>query len=145
MKRMISILLRLSLVIAMWPAITMLVKGSSEKINLGGYNANDVVSASASYESGTLGKAALIDGVDNNSNSRFIGINAKDLESAFVTTWIQLDLQKTYTVDQLSFNSYGNSSGAGLPKDFTIEVSTDGTQWTTVYTKTGQAAVAGTL
>lgn len=160
MKRAISIFLSIAIIFAMCPAITTFAEDGSPKIDLSSYVSDlkslggstsasnysqPVVTASASYEMYGFGVANLIDGIDNNASYRFIGIAAKDLESEYVTTWIQLDLQKIYTVDALSFNSSAGSSGAGLPKDFTIEVSEDGDKWTTVYTKTGQSAVAGTL
>ena len=150
MKRVLSIFVSIAIVFAMCPAITTFAEGSPE-IDLTGYVSGmtsaskfdqSVVTASASYELYGIGVAALIDG---DPSTRFAGISEADKAAgaAFKETWIQLDLQKVYTVDKLAFTSYVTASSQGLPKAFTIEVSVDGDKWTTVYTETALAAQAG--
>ncbi|MDD6200113.1 MAG: discoidin domain-containing protein [Firmicutes bacterium] len=153
MKRVTALLLSLALILALCPAIIPSAKaGGSAKIDLTPYvagmtNASNfdqpVVTSSASYEYWGFGVAALIDGVvtANPSDPRYLGVTMPDgfspidQTAAFTPTWIQLDLQKLYTVDRLDFYAY-SASGQGLPKDFTIQVSADGEAWTTVCAKT---------
>ena len=144
MKRAIAIFLSLAIVIALCPAMISSASEGGEKIDLSGYLdgmtniskfAQPVATASASYENWGLGIAALLDG---NLGTRFIGVNEADVNAAaaFTPMWIQLDLQEVYTIGAVEFNSWQNGTKAGLPTAFTIQVSTDGTEWTTVHTET---------
>ena len=144
MKRTIAFFLSLAIVIALCPAIVSSANQGGSKIDLSGYidgmtNASNfpqpVATASASYENWGLGVATLLDG---NTATRFIGVNEADVDAsaAFSPMWVQLDLQRVYTIGKVEFNSFQNGTKMGLPTAFTIQVSTDGTTWTTVHTET---------
>ena len=50
-------------------------------------------------------------------------------------TWIQVDLGASYNVSNISLNWE-----AAAAKDYTVQISADGTSWTTISTQTGMAA-----
>jgi len=76
--------------------------------------------------------------------------NAKD-EDEFVgwvadaeNAWIKFDLGSTKTINKLQWMRSGYDTGR-VPKNFTIEVSTDGSSWTTVKTITNNARLGQNL
>ena len=113
-----------------------------EKIDLTGYVAGmtsasgfaqNVVSSNYSEEAWGLGVAALIDG-KTVGDPRYIGTGTGS--DTFVETWIQVDLQKVYSVDKFAFYSWHYNNTPGMPVAFTIETSEDGKNWTVVHTET---------
>lgn len=51
--------------------------------------------------------------------------------------WLIFDLQKICIVDQVNFSTLYKNGSHGMPADFTIQVSKDKTNWTTVVDMTG--------
>ncbi|MDG0810382.1 discoidin domain-containing protein [Cohnella rhizosphaerae] len=95
------------------------------------------VTASSSGESGDWGKSRINDGLLNT-----IGGSAGWTSSASLTSnhteYVQLDLgttKSTSRIDLYPRNDSGNV-GQGFPVDFSIQVSTNGSNWTTVASRT---------
>ena len=148
MKKAVSLLVSLSLVLVMLCNVVLFVSAEKDyaKIDLSGYVAGmtsasnfaqSVVTSNRSYENWGLGIASLIDG--SVGDPRYVGAAEAQIADPFAETWIQIDLQKTYTVNKLAFYSFMNVAPNGLPKAFTIEVSEDGTTFKTLYTETDLA------
>ena len=51
--------------------------------------------------------------------------------------WIRIDLQDTFTIDKVTFSTLYATGEHGMPSDFTIAVSTDGENFTTVIDEVG--------
>ena len=110
----------------------------------------DVVTASRSYEHWNHGRAVLIDGM-RIEDEFFTAVNSTD---GIINTppsgplspsgdWVKLDLQQKYFINKYGFASWGNASPAGLPVQFTIEVSVDNINWDQVYAQTSDLPVVG--
>ena len=153
-KKALPVILSIGMLFTSILGAVPLVKASDyPKIDLSSYVegmtsasnfAQDVVTASASYENWGIGKASLIDGERLAEPARFIGVNEADVNGAnpFTATWITLDLKNTYKINKYGFATWQNASPAGMPTDFTIEVSNDNATWTTVYTQSSLAVAA---
>lgn len=99
---------------------------------------NKTVTTSSSIENWGWYRTTLVDGTINalpNTAgwSSALGITTNHTE------WAKVDLGAGYTVNKVNLwprndNGY---TGAAFPVDFTIDVSTDNVNWTTVVTKTG--------
>lgn len=61
------------------------------------------------------------------------------------TEWVQLDYGSNRTISQVKLypRNDGTNLGYGFPVNFTIQLSTNGTTWTTVDTQTGAAKPSG--
>ena len=98
-------------------------------------------SASSSHEGDGWSVNDINDGQETSTSSS-LGWSSGDANiGSNHTEWVQQDLGQ-----QLSFNEVdlfprtdGINTGYGFPIDFTIAVSSDGSTWTTVVTKTGVA------
>jgi len=98
------------------------------------------VTASSSYESSSWKKIYVVDG-QKSSVSGMLGWTSNSSLTSNHTEWVTVDLGSSKaisTVDLYPRND-GNNTGYGFPIDFTIQVSSDNTNWTTVVTKTGYA------
>ncbi len=77
---------------------------------------------------------SVTDGIRDNSNTTALGFRSTQNEG-FVT----IDLGRALTINRVDLYPTGNLYTRGLyfPEDFTIDVSADGENWTTVVQKTG--------
>ena len=98
-----------------------------EKISI----VSDNITVSASYEKEGEGKANLVDG---DATTSFSAIAEADAPGQIMNEWVQLDLQQSYNVDKIRLAAHGNNSLGGLPTDFDIAVSANGTDWSVVKT-----------
>lgn len=121
---------------------------------------NRYVTASHSLECAWnpgYGKAYLFDGVKCSKEVIFDhgawvsctvkpgwGANSGELDSSTVSwkktgisEWIIIDLQKNCAINKVNFSTLYSTSSHGMPSDFTIEVSTDKKNFTTVHKETG--------
>ncbi|MFI6539770.1 discoidin domain-containing protein [Nonomuraea sp. NPDC050547] len=93
------------------------------------------VTTSSSHESDGWSAAAAVDGVRTGLgwSSSTAGMNANHTES------IQVDLGAARPLSRVDLHprSDGANTGLGFPVDFTIQVSANGSAWTTVATRTG--------
>lgn len=93
-----------------------------------------VVTASKSYELWGWGAAGLIDG--SHTNQAIFGcVPSNDAllpAQPAVNAVITVDFKGAYALDQMRFASFISGSPAGLPRDFKLEVSLDGTEWSRV-------------
>ena len=95
------------------------------------------VSASSQAAGNEAVKAA--DGLLGDANAWHSATTA----SPETPVWIELDLGSTQTVSRLVWGrDEPGGSNTGVPQDYTIEVSTDGTNWTTAKTVTGHSFAA---
>jgi len=101
---------------------------------------NAAVTASSTVESFGWGTAKVVDG-QQASVAGSMGWSSGDSLTANHTEWITVDLGKSSTIGMMNYYLRDNV-GTGFPVDFTIQVSTDNTSWTTVVTKTGYAQPA---
>ncbi|MEU7891924.1 discoidin domain-containing protein [Nonomuraea sp. NPDC049152] len=94
-----------------------------------------VVTTSSSYEGDGWSAPAAVDGTRTgigwSSSTANMGVNH--------TEWIQLDLGAARPLSRVDLHprSDGSNTGLGFPVDFTVQVSADGSSWTTVATRTG--------
>jgi hypothetical protein len=96
------------------------------------------ITASSSYEADGWGIRSAIDG-QRSSTTNAEGWSSLGTYTVNHTEWVQLDLGTARPLDRVDLypRSDGANSGTGFPVDFTIQVSPDGTNWTTVSTQTG--------
>ncbi len=113
-------------------------------------NENKYITTSHSYEAqGTpsAGKAFLVDGdrgagdglgnyYASCTNHPTLGLTDVN-HTPNVDEWILFDLQKNYSLNSFRFSILYASSDFGVPADFKLEVSQDGTTWQTVVQETG--------
>ncbi|MFB7469460.1 discoidin domain-containing protein [Kitasatospora sp. NPDC056184] len=99
---------------------------------------NAAVTASSSYEADGWSLAAVTDGRRGRTDGP-TGWSSAGSSSADHAEWVSVDLgavRRTGRVD-LYPRADGADTGAGFPVDFTVQVSADGTAWTTVADRTG--------
>jgi len=97
------------------------------------------VEASSSYNSSGWRTTNIVDGRRDSTESLSMGWTSSNDIGTNHTEWIMLDLGKAYmiqTVDLYPRND-GSNTGYGFPVDFTIQLSEDNINWTTVITETG--------
>ncbi|MFF5207690.1 discoidin domain-containing protein [Streptosporangium sp. NPDC000396] len=96
------------------------------------------VTASSSYQGDGWGTAALIDG-RRASAPGAMGWSSIDNMTANHTEWIRADLGAAHSISRVDLypRNDGGNTGLGFPVDFTIQVSADGSSWTTVASRTG--------
>jgi alpha-L-rhamnosidase len=106
---------------------------------------NKTVTASTTVENTDWGKAKATDGQRSSvSGSRgWTSLDALTNHAEWVT--VDLGSNKSITKVDLYPRSDGADAGYGFPVDFTIKVSTDNTNWTTVITRTGYAKPAAVV
>ncbi|WP_219639653.1 discoidin domain-containing protein [Cohnella sp. CFH 77786] len=95
------------------------------------------VTASSTYNSTNWGAGKAVDGERNSIPGKYGWTSNNSLTSDH-TEWITVDLGTTATITQVGLyprNDAGNA-GYGFPIDFTIQVSTDGTTWSTIVNRT---------
>jgi RHS repeat-associated protein len=96
------------------------------------------VTASSSYVGGGWKPAALTDG-NVASVSDSLGWTSAAQTSATSAQWVQVDLGSASLIDQVAL--YARTDGVGgFPSAFNIQVSANGTTWTTVTTQTNYPA-----
>ncbi|MDD6200114.1 MAG: discoidin domain-containing protein [Firmicutes bacterium] len=122
---------------------------------------NKYITASKSLEctwgTGGYGKVFLVDGVKSSDQTMFEegawisctinpgwGDYSGTLDDSTVTwkkadldEWLIFDLQTMCRVDKVNFSTLYTLGANGMPADFTIQVSNDKTNWTTVVDITG--------
>ncbi|HEY0829200.1 MAG TPA: discoidin domain-containing protein [Bacilli bacterium] len=96
--------------------------------------------ASSSGESSDWGISRINDG-QRNSVSGSVGWTSSNSLTVNHTEYIQLDMGSSKTVAKVDLypRNDGNNVGQGFPVDFTIKISTDNTNWTTVVTRSNYA------
>jgi alpha-L-rhamnosidase len=103
---------------------------------------NKTVTASSSFENNSYGWAAVkaVDG-NRNSVSGSMGWTSWDNTATNHTEWVKVDLGAGNGISRVDLYPRNDSGklGEGFPVDFTIQVSTDDSNWTTVVTKTSYA------
>ncbi|MEV6013252.1 discoidin domain-containing protein [Streptomyces sp. NPDC051976] len=102
------------------------------------------ITASSSYDADGWGKDALADG-RRGSVPGALGWSSGSSLATDHTEWVQADLgsvKPLSRVDLYPRDDSGNA-GNGFPTDFTIQVSADGTTWTTVADRTGYPKPSG--
>lgn len=119
---------------------------------------NNVITVSNSYEDqwmGGTGKGFLIDGVTTAAvwsggiQSDGFFLSATNFQSSNTTPdvneWIIVNLQSAHNLCGFAFYGLYQVDGdmTGMPVNFTIAVSQNGTDWTTVVTRTDYAPAAG--
>lgn len=101
---------------------------------------NKTVTASSSVENWGWFLTKVVDG-QRNTVSGAMGWSSNNSPTTNHTEWVTVDLGGNNNINQVDLyprNDSGNV-GYGFPVDFTIKVSTDNTNWTTVITRTGYA------
>ena len=84
----------------------------------------------------------VVDGIESAVSSPY-GWMSNNTITVNHTEWVQVDMGASNTISQVTLfpRDDGQNAGVGFPVDFNIAVSTDGTNWTTVVTKTNQPFV----
>lgn len=98
------------------------------------------VTASSTYNTTNWGVGKAVDGERNSIAGKF-GWTSNDSLTADHTEWIMVDLGAAATISQVGLYPRNDTGtvGYGFPVDFTIQVSTDGTTWSTVVSRTAYA------
>ena len=101
---------------------------------------NVTISSSSSVEGSGWGQAKLVDGATGSTGSSMGWSSTNNLTTNH-TEWVQADLGATNFIDRVDLlpRNDSGSVGAYFPVDFTIALSNDGTNWTTVITRSGYA------
>ncbi len=109
------------------------------------------VTASSSLEAFGFGAQQLTDG-DTSSSAGHHGFTTDPAVSTQDSdAWVEVDLGTNRTIGGVVVSPRtavapepaNGTDGAGYPQDFTIDVSDDGTTWTTAATYTGQTGMSG--
>lgn len=104
------------------------------------------VTASSTISDSNWNIAEAVDG-QSTSISGAMGWTSNNTTSTNHTEWITVDLGSTSSISKVDLYPRNDSpnAGYGFPVDFTIQVSTDNTNWTTVVTETGYSLPAGAV
>lgn len=98
------------------------------------------VSCSSGLE-GNWGPQTVVDGkrTSDSASAGFSSANAYSEEEH--TEWFAVDLGSTFTINRVILAPRADAGNVGnfFPKDYRIEVSTDGSSWKTVYSQTDAA------
>ncbi len=107
---------------------------------------NKTVTASSSVSDSNWNAANSVDG-QRSSVSGSVGWSSNNSTTVNHTEYITVDLGYASSIGKVDIYPRNDSpnTGYGFPVDFTIQISTDNTNWTTVVTRTGYALPAGTL
>jgi serine/threonine-protein kinase len=98
------------------------------------------VSVSSVTTSAGWSAADAVDGsLSASTSGQGLGWSSKADTSASATEWIEVNLGGSYPVDEVDLYARNDSSYVGdcFPTDFSIEVSTNGSSWTTVVGESG--------
>jgi MYXO-CTERM domain-containing protein len=113
------------------------------------------VTASSSYENGGWGRIQVTDGGNFSQTGVSMGWSSNETIGANHTEWLAIDLGASYEIDRIvlyprvttggtgtcpSTIPDDSQAGAGFPSDFSIDLSTDNSAWTTVISQTGYPA-----
>ncbi len=117
---------------------------SPDTINITVQNSTVVVTASSDYEASGWSLNAVNDGVLTSTPSSMGWTSSTNLTSNH-TEWLQMNVGSQQTISEVDLypRSDGINTGYGFPVNFTIQVSNDGSTWTTVVTKTGYGFSTG--
>jgi hypothetical protein len=107
---------------------------------------NKDVTASSSAENWGWYKAKLVDGM-RDSVEDAMGWSTDPSLTTNRAEWVKVDLGAVCGISEVDLYPRNDSDneGAGFPVDFTIQISTDDLNWTTVMTKTGHQQPADGL
>ncbi len=113
--------------------------------NTGNKAFNKTVTASSAINDSNWKTTSAVDG-QRSSVAGGMGWTSNNSTSTNHTEWIQVDLGSASSISKVDLYPRNDSTntGYGFPVDFTIQVSTDNTGWTTVVTRTAYALPAGT-
>ncbi len=102
------------------------------------YASGATVTASSSYEGSGWGLAHINDG-QRTSMPSSMGWSSTNSTGSNHTEWVQLDLDTNASLNRIDLypRSDAGNVGQGFPINFTIAISTDGVNWTTVANQTG--------
>ncbi|MFC5666073.1 discoidin domain-containing protein [Kitasatospora misakiensis] len=102
--------------------------------------ANRPVTASSSVEAEGWRRTAATDGVRNSAQGYSMGWSSLKSPTAAANEWISVDLQSASLVSEvrLTPRTDGANTGLGFPVDFTVQVSPDNVNWTTVADRRDQ-------
>ncbi|GAA2792476.1 hypothetical protein GCM10010441_17130 [Kitasatospora paracochleata] len=97
------------------------------------------VSVSSSYTADAWSPQNAVDGRRDSDIAVSNGWTSAGSSSADHTEWIQTDLGAVTPLNRVDLfpRNDGSSTGMGFPVDFTVQVSADGSNWTTVANRTG--------
>ncbi|WP_346141877.1 discoidin domain-containing protein [Kitasatospora cinereorecta] len=97
------------------------------------------VSVSSSYTADAWSPQNAVDGRRDSSLAVSNGWTSAGSSSADHTEWIQTDLGAVTPLNRVDLfpRNDGAATGFGFPVDFTVQVSADGSNWTTVANRTG--------
>ncbi|MBO9604446.1 MAG: discoidin domain-containing protein [Paenibacillaceae bacterium] len=100
------------------------------------------VTSSSSVENANFGVGKAVDG-QTLAIPGAMGWSSNDNRNTNHTEWVTVDLGSMYNVSRVHLyqRNDGDNRGYGLPVDFTIQVSADNVNWTTVVSKTGYPLV----
>ncbi|MEV6950957.1 discoidin domain-containing protein [Streptomyces sp. NPDC051183] len=103
--------------------------------------ANRPVTASSSIEGSGWKRRAATDGALNSAQGYSLGWSSQKSATAAANEWITVDLQGASLISQvrLTPRTDGVHTGLGFPVDFTVQVSQDNANWTTVVDRRGQS------
>ncbi|CAH0123835.1 hypothetical protein SRABI98_00041 [Microbacterium sp. Bi98] len=103
-----------------------------------------VVTASTTYNRGGWSLGAVADG-DMHSSASSMGWTSNNTLTSNHAEWVQLELNATTLLSELILYPVddGGNVGYGFPIDYTIELSTDGSTWTTAETVTAAPQPTG--
>jgi hypothetical protein len=97
---------------------------------------NARVTVSSSYEQGSWGANLAVDG-ERNEKQGARGWSSGADKARNHTEWIRVNLERSQTLGRVDIYPRNDPArlGEGFPVDFTIQVSADGQNWTTVIQK----------
>ena len=118
--------------------------GSGSSSGGGNLAIGATVTASSDVGNSDWARAKINDG-QRHSVGGFMGWSSSNSTSANHTEWVTLNFGSARTFNRVDLYPRDDSPNAGqnFPIDFTISVSNDGTNWTTVVTQTGYALPSG--
>lgn len=107
---------------------------------------NKSVTASSTINDASWKTTSVVDG-QRSSVAGAMGWTSANSTSSNHTEWVQVDLGSASSISRVDLYPRNDSpnTGYGFPVDFTIQVSTDNLNWSTVVTKTGYALPAGSV
>jgi hypothetical protein len=107
---------------------------------------NKTVTASSSVENSDWGKVKATDG-QRSSVTGSMGWSSNNSLTTNHTEQVTVDMGAASSITKVDLYPRSDSpnTGYGFPVNFTIQVSTDNTNWTTVVTKTGYALPGATV
>jgi alpha-L-rhamnosidase len=107
---------------------------------------NKTVTSSSSHENDGWGMSKAVDG-QRSAVAGAYGWSSENSLTVNHTEWVTVDLGVSNNISKADLypRNDGSNTGYGFPIDFTIKVSTDNTNWTTVVTRTGYALPGGTV